>query len=444
MVRDVLAAARPASWLPDFAVDTTVWTRCDAECSPQRGFYYHPSRHCAGQPIVAGWCYCWLVGLSAGADSWTAPLDGRRLLVGDNPNLVAAQQIRQVLPRLGPLPVAALVAFDGGYDPGQLSVELAGTGVQIVVRVRNDRKYFARPAPRAPGQKGTRRRHGARFTCADPTTWPEPDRRLEVDDDGYGRVEVAAWQRLHPHQRTYREPGGAMTVLAGPRGEIAGRAYKTNAEANVFRRGRREHVIETPIGRIGIGICADNQFAAQLQLMHDLRVDLVLMPHAWPTPARAAGLVSAADVAGQQRRMVDLPSLYARSLGVPVVFVNQIGPLAPIGGILGRLMNPTIWRLRGQSRIVDSDGALLGALAEQEGILTAAASLDPSRRRYLPQPSYGGWLQPGSALARKLIIPLDILTGRLSYTISPERRVKAQACAAETAEVTVSVHGGAA
>ncbi len=161
LVRDVLAAARPADWLPDFAVDTTVWMRCDAECSPQRGFYCHPSRHSAGQPIVVGWCYSWLVGLSAGSDSWTAPLDTRRLLVGDNPNVVAAQQIRQVLLRLGPLPAAALFAFDGGYGPVQLTVELAGTGAQIVVRVRNDRKYFARPVPRAPGQKGASRRHGA-------------------------------------------------------------------------------------------------------------------------------------------------------------------------------------------------------------------------------------------------------------------------------------------
>src|SRR5438552_12434186 len=39
---------------PVFAVDVSVWPRCDAECSPQRGFYYHPSRHSAGQPIVAG------------------------------------------------------------------------------------------------------------------------------------------------------------------------------------------------------------------------------------------------------------------------------------------------------------------------------------------------------------------------------------------------------
>jgi hypothetical protein len=39
---------------PIYAVDVSVWDRCDAECSPERGFYYHPSRHSAGQPIVAG------------------------------------------------------------------------------------------------------------------------------------------------------------------------------------------------------------------------------------------------------------------------------------------------------------------------------------------------------------------------------------------------------
>ena len=39
-----------------YAVDTSVWPRCDAESSPERDFYYHPSRHSAGQPIVAG---CW-------------------------------------------------------------------------------------------------------------------------------------------------------------------------------------------------------------------------------------------------------------------------------------------------------------------------------------------------------------------------------------------------
>ena len=58
---------------PVYAIDVSVWPRCDAEASPQRGFYYHPSRHSAGQPIVAGWAYQWLAQLSFTRDSWTAP-----------------------------------------------------------------------------------------------------------------------------------------------------------------------------------------------------------------------------------------------------------------------------------------------------------------------------------------------------------------------------------
>jgi hypothetical protein len=40
---------------PIDAVDASVWMRCEAETSPGRGVYYHPSRHSAGQPVVAGW-----------------------------------------------------------------------------------------------------------------------------------------------------------------------------------------------------------------------------------------------------------------------------------------------------------------------------------------------------------------------------------------------------
>ena len=88
-------------------------------------------------------------------------------------------------------------------------------------------------------------------------------------------------------------------TLAAPDGQIAGRACKINAEASIFRRGRAAHLIDTPAGRIGIGICAGNQFVATMGIMHELRADLILMPHAWPTPARAAGLVSQADVAAR-------------------------------------------------------------------------------------------------------------------------------------------------
>src|SRR5919112_5443893 len=84
---------------PVYAIDVSVWPRCDAEASPDRGFYYHPSRHSAGQPIVAGWAYQWLTQLSFRRDSWTAPLDVRRVHPSENANVVSVAQIAGLLSR---------------------------------------------------------------------------------------------------------------------------------------------------------------------------------------------------------------------------------------------------------------------------------------------------------------------------------------------------------
>src|ERR671910_1316262 len=64
---------------PIYAVDASVWDRCDAECSPERGYYYHPSRHSAGQPIVAGWAYQFVAQLNFLRESWIAPVDALRV-----------------------------------------------------------------------------------------------------------------------------------------------------------------------------------------------------------------------------------------------------------------------------------------------------------------------------------------------------------------------------
>src|SRR5215212_7223495 len=80
-----------------YAVDVSVWDRCDAECSPERGFYYHPSRHSAGQPIVAGWAYQFIAQLSFVRESWTAPVDVERLRPAQDANVVAAEQVGSFL-----------------------------------------------------------------------------------------------------------------------------------------------------------------------------------------------------------------------------------------------------------------------------------------------------------------------------------------------------------
>lgn len=78
-----------------------MWPRCDAECSPQRGYYYHPSRHSAGQPIVAGWAYQFIAQLNFLRESWTAPVDVERVRPAqEDANALAAEQVGALLGRL--------------------------------------------------------------------------------------------------------------------------------------------------------------------------------------------------------------------------------------------------------------------------------------------------------------------------------------------------------
>ena len=71
----------------------------DAETSPERGYLYHPSRHSAGQPIVAGWAYQLVAGLSFERDSWVTPVDAQRVRPEEDANDVAAEQVRTLTRR---------------------------------------------------------------------------------------------------------------------------------------------------------------------------------------------------------------------------------------------------------------------------------------------------------------------------------------------------------
>src|SRR5438067_2011395 len=80
-----------------FAVDASTWDRCDAECSPERGFYHSASKHSAGQPIVAGWSYQWISQLGWTPDSWTAPLDATRITPKMDATDATVTQVRRLV-----------------------------------------------------------------------------------------------------------------------------------------------------------------------------------------------------------------------------------------------------------------------------------------------------------------------------------------------------------
>jgi hypothetical protein len=201
---------------PVYAVDVSVWPRCDAETSPERAIYYHASRHSAGQPIVAGWAYSWIAQLGFAQESWTAPLCVRRLRPQENNNVVAAEQITALLPHLpseGPLP---WFVFDAGYDPVQLTQALGDARAAILVRLRAGRCFYADPT--AQPRTGRPRRHGHKFACDVPATWPTPAGDLTVEDEQYGRVRVRAWRGLHPKtqgEHAQRDVRGRRPIVRG-------------------------------------------------------------------------------------------------------------------------------------------------------------------------------------------------------------------------------------
>jgi hypothetical protein len=204
---------------PIYAVDVSVWPRCDAETSPERALYYHASRHSAGQPIVAGWAYSWIAQVGFARESWTAPLRVRRLRPQENANALAAEQIAAVLPDLQATDPLPWYLFDAGYDPVQLTQALGDTPAAILVRLRSGRCFYTDPTVQP--RTGRPRRHGQKFACDAPQTWPSPQDELTVEDPQYGTVRVRAWAGLHPKthgqhaQHAQRDARGRRPIVRG-------------------------------------------------------------------------------------------------------------------------------------------------------------------------------------------------------------------------------------
>jgi hypothetical protein len=103
-------------------------------------------------------------------------------------------------------------------------------------------------------------------------------------------------------------------------------------------------------------------------------------------------------------------------------------------GLLGKFLDPNVFRLDGRSRIVNSDGAVVGELGSEEDMIVADVQLDPSRKHFLQPEDHDGWLLPGNAFSRNVMVPFDIKYGQLWYTLSSLRRRKAREIASRSTE----------
>ena len=207
-------------------------------------------------------------------------------------------------------------------------------------------------------------------------------------------------------------------VLTAPTGDEAGRVRKqipAGPEAYFFRGESGSHVIATSIGKIGVGICAENYYCfAASQFLND-SVDFIVMPHASPDMSKAGGLPTPPGT--------HLGLWYARKLGVPVAMVNKVGPSykPPPNEINGVFP--------GLSAIVDSDATVLRLMDDTPGIGVATIKLDAGRKTRAPQVCTGigiAELAVGGAQGAKSVAD-EYERARQSYESNVIRKMKARA-----------------
>jgi N-carbamoylputrescine amidase len=246
---------------------------------------------------------------------------------------------------------------------------------------------------------------------------------------------VAAQHRLYVGA-SYLEASGDdffnTFTLMRPDGTVAGRVRKASLpgfEGWYYRGCSEPKVIQTELGRVGIGICWDTSTTSFLRHVCQQQVDLLLMPHS--TPRITMGTLTLLGETGR-KELRGVAGFYASALGVPTVMANKAAaedswspvPLMP----LVRLR----FHYVGQSTICNGDGNVCDQLEEQEGIVFAEVALDAERKR-LPRIPAGYWSRPPAAFPRTSAALFRALewVGKAAYKLSRSRRRAARATLAQ-------------
>lgn len=201
-------------------------------------------------------------------------------------------------------------------------------------------------------------------------------------------------------------------VLATPDGGEAGRVRKQTAAAfeAFFTKGwAGPHVLDTELGKIGVGICYENQLSYIPQIMHRESVDLLLMPHSYP-------------IIGQMMfSLGKLAHWHARLLGIPSIVCNKCGRWQ--AAYPGLPFYKAESRFPGLSTIADSDGSIKAQLKGEERVIVADVTLEPERKIHQAPKSHGRWADNGKWLRNGARV-VEALGG-LWYALSLERKRKA-------------------
>ena len=201
-------------------------------------------------------------------------------------------------------------------------------------------------------------------------------------------------------------------LIAGPEG-LCGTVTKSEGESAVFKRGDFGSIIRTPFGKVGVGICFDSRRKHFYDNVRDEELSLILFPHGAPADPKKP---ETEHKENDKRCM-----LYADAFGVPVVYVNCVGDLEYMPGMMGAMMKRSGFRMNGMSRIYAPEGKEIPT--EVPEAVGMEVSLSPQRRKKDIR-FYGEDILPGNRLFKLLILRPDTEAGIRSYEAAVGKQKK--------------------
>jgi len=198
--------------------------------------------------------------------------------------------------------------------------------------------------------------------------------------------------------------------LIADKTRVYGSVTKCEGESAVFKRGWFDHMISTPLGNIAVGICYDAKRKHLYDVIKDETLSLIVFPHGSPAdPKKADQEIALND---------EFCSLYQKAFHVPVVYVNSVGKLEYMPGIMGKMMQKAHFMMNGRSKIYDPIARpIFCSLKEAVG---AETEISP-KKRCADIPFYGKDLIQGNWLFRFFILNPDVRYGVKQYQANKDR-----------------------
>ncbi len=198
-------------------------------------------------------------------------------------------------------------------------------------------------------------------------------------------------------------------LIAGE-SQVYGIITKSEAESAVFKRGCFDSVIEMPFGNVALAICYDARRRHFYDNTKDQKLVLIVFPHGSPAdPKKEAEEIRSKDY---------LCMSYLEAFDLPVVYVNSLGRLEYMPGLMGSMMKKAGFTMNGKSKIYASAGKpIVCGLKEAIGI--DIDLIEKKRKKDIP--FYGKDMAKGNFFFRHVILKADIKAGLRQYEKNKDR-----------------------